>query len=83
MNKKMEMINALNSHYAALLDRLALDINKDLEGQDSQSLDVLTNSIKLYSDALNQYNFVQKLKENLIQSEEASVNPPEESTDEG
>ena len=31
-------------------------------------LDALTNSIQLYSDALNQYNFVQKLKENLIQS---------------
>ena len=64
------MINALESHYSSLLDRTALNINKHLEGGGSESLDLLIENIEEYAHVLNQYNFTQKLKENLIKSEE-------------
>lgn len=70
MNKKEEMITALESHYKSLLDRTALDINDLLDEGGSKSLDSLIDSVDQYSKTLNQFNFVQKLKENLIKSED-------------
>ena len=78
MNKKLEMINALESYYSSLLDRSALDVNKFLEAGGSDPLDMLTKSIEAYTSALNQYNFTQKLKENIIKSEEEQVKPEQE-----
>ena len=60
------MIRALESHYRSILDRRALDINRLLEKDDSESLDLLIDNIQYYSNALNQFNFVQKLKENVL-----------------
>lgn len=70
MDKKMVMINTLESHYKALMDRQALDINNLLDESDSGSLDMLIHNIFNYSNTLNQLNFVQKLKENLVKSED-------------
>jgi len=70
MIKKSEMIRALESHYRSILDRRALDINRLLEKDDSESLDLLIDNIQYYSNALNQFNFVQKLIENLNKSDE-------------
>lgn len=64
------MIRALESHYRSILDRRALDINRLLEKDDSESLDLLIDNIQYYSNALNQFNFVQKLIENLNKSDE-------------
>lgn len=72
MNKKLEMINALESHYSSILDRSALDINKHLEAGGSESLDKLVESVDAYANTLAQYNFTQKLKENIIKTEEES-----------
>ena len=71
MNKRQDMIKALESHYQALLDRKALDINYFLNGGDGDSLDDLIDSVEEYSAILNQFNFVQKLKENLVKSEKS------------
>lgn len=65
---KMIMIGALESHYKSLMDRKALDINSLLEKNDSASLDQLVDNIQQYSDLLNQFNFVQKLKEKAMES---------------
>jgi hypothetical protein len=65
---KMIMIGALESHYKSLMDRKALDINSLLEKNDSASLDQLIDSIQQYSNLLNQFNFVQKLKEKAMES---------------
>lgn len=68
MDKKMTMISALESHYKALMDRIALDINSLLDGGDSESLDLLAENVKEYSSILNEFNFVQKLKEKSLES---------------
>ena len=68
MDKKMTMISALESHYKALMDRIALDINTLLDGGDSESLDLLAENVKEYSSILNEFNFVQKLKEKSLES---------------
>lgn len=68
MDKKMTMISALESHYKALMDRIALDINALLDGGDSESLDLLAENVKEYSSILNEFNFVQKLKEKSLES---------------
>jgi hypothetical protein len=68
MDKKMTMISALESHYKALMDRIALDINALLDGGDSESLDLLAENVKEYSSVLNEFNFVQKLKEKSLES---------------
>lgn len=65
---KMIMIGALESHYKSLMDRKALDINSLLEKNDSASLDQLIDNIQQYSNLLNQFNFVQKLKEKAMES---------------
>jgi hypothetical protein len=62
------MISALESHYKALMDRIALDINALLDGGDSESLDLLAENVKEYSSVLNEFNFVQKLKEKSLES---------------
>lgn len=67
MDRKMEMIQALESHYKSLMDRRALDINTLIEKGDSVSLDLLIDNIQNYSHIVSQFNFVQKLKENLLQ----------------
>lgn len=64
----MTMISALESHYKALMDRIALDINALLDGGDSESLDLLAENVKEYSSVLNEFNFVQKLKEKSLES---------------
>jgi len=66
MDRKIEMINALESHYKSLMDRRALDINTLLEKGDSESLDLLIDSVQHYSHIISQFNFVQKLKENVL-----------------
>jgi len=58
----------LESHYKALMDRIALDINALLDGGDSESLDLLAENVKEYSSVLNEFNFVQKLKEKSLES---------------
>jgi hypothetical protein len=68
MDKRLTMINALESHYKALMDRQALDINNLLDESDSGSLDMLIHNILNYSNVLNQFNFVQKLKEKAVES---------------
>ena len=74
MNKQLIMINALESHYKSLMDRKALDINSLLEKNDSASLDNLIDNIQDYSDLLNQFNFVQKLKEKAMESNKEDEN---------
>lgn len=66
---KMIMIGALEFHYKALMERRALDINGLLEKNDSASLDQLIDNIEQYSHLLNQFNFVQKLKQNALKPE--------------
>jgi hypothetical protein len=66
MDRKVEMINALESHYKSLMDRRALDINTLVERGDSESLDLLIDNIQQYSHIMSQFNFVQKLKENVL-----------------
>jgi len=66
MDRKIEMINALESHYKSLMDRRALDINTLVERGDSESLDLLIDNIQQYSHIMSQFNFVQKLKENVL-----------------
>lgn len=67
MDNSIEMLNALESHYRAQLDRISLDINNTLRGGNgSGTLDYLVDSISEYSSALSQFNFVQKLKENVL-----------------
>ena len=67
MDNSIEMLNALESHYKAQLDRISLDINNTLRGGNgSGTLDYLVDSISEYSSALSQFNFVQKLKENVL-----------------
>jgi hypothetical protein len=68
MDKRLTMINALESHYKALMDRQALDINNLLDESDSGSLDMLIHNVQNYSSVLNQFNFVQKLKEKAMES---------------
>jgi hypothetical protein len=68
MDKRLTMINALESHYRALMDRQALDINNLLDESDSGSLDMLIHNVQNYSSVLNQFNFVQKLKEKAMES---------------
>jgi len=67
---KNEMVSALESQYKARLDRLSLDINNSLNNHGSETLDFLTDLIEDYTITLNQFNFVQKLKEKLVISEE-------------
>ena len=70
MDRKIEMIQALESHYKAQLDRISLDINNSLRGGNgSGTLDYLVDSISEYSNALTQFNFVQRLKEQMVQDE--------------
>lgn len=69
MNKQMIMIGALESHYKSLMDKNALDINALLDNNDSESLEKLIESIEQYSVLLNQFNFVQKLKERSMESD--------------
>lgn len=69
MNKQMIMIGALESHYKSLMDKNALDINALLDNNDSESLEKLIESIEQYSILLNQFNFVQKLKERSMESD--------------
>jgi hypothetical protein len=64
---KNEMVSALESQYKARLDRLSLDINNSLNNQGSGTLDFLTDLIEEYTTTLNQFNFVQKIKENILQ----------------
>ena len=64
------MVSALESQYKARLDRLSLDINNSLNNHGSETLDFLTDLIEDYTITLNQFNFVQKLKEKLVISEE-------------
>ena len=66
MDRKMEMIQALESHYKSIMDRRALDINALVERSDSESLDLLIDNIQQYSHIMAQFNFVQKLKENVL-----------------
>lgn len=67
MDNSTEMLNALESHYKAQLDRISLDINNTLRGGNgSGDLDYLADSISEYSSTLSQFNFVQKLKENVL-----------------
>jgi hypothetical protein len=66
MDRKMEMIQALESHYKSIMDRRALDINTLVEKGDSESLDLLIDNIQQYSHIMSQFNFVQKLKENIL-----------------
>lgn len=66
MDRKIEMIQALESHYKSIMDRYGLDINSLLEKGDSESLDLLIDSIQQYSHVMTQFNFVQKLKENIL-----------------
>lgn len=70
MSNKQEMITALESHYKAALDRKALDVNSLIGGGNGDSLDLLIDSIEEYTTILNQFNFVQKLKEKLITPED-------------
>ncbi len=67
MDRKMEMVQALESHYKSLMDRRALDINTLVEKGDSESLDLLIDNIQNYSHIMSQFNFVQKMKENILQ----------------
>lgn len=67
MDRKMEMIQALESHYKSLLDRRALDINTLIEVGSSESLDALINNIMHYSNVMSQFNFVQNLKKNILE----------------
>lgn len=67
MDKKMKMVQALESHYKSLMDRRALDINTLVEKGDSESLDLLIDNIQNYSHIMSQFNFVQKMKENILQ----------------
>jgi hypothetical protein len=48
------------------MDRRALDINTLVEKGDSESLDLLIDNIQQYSHIMSQFNFVQKLKENIL-----------------
>jgi hypothetical protein len=66
MDRKIEMIQALESHYKSMMDRRALDINTLVERGDSKSLDHLIDNIQQYSHIMSQFNFVQKLKENIL-----------------
>jgi hypothetical protein len=67
MDNSAEMLNALESHYKAQLDRISLDINNSLRsGSGSGTLDYLVDNISEYSNTLSQFNFVQKLKENIL-----------------
>jgi hypothetical protein len=50
------------------MDRQALDINNLLDESDSGSLDMLIHNVQNYSSVLNQFNFVQKLKEKAMES---------------
>ena len=72
MDRKIEMINALESHYKSLMDRRALDINTLVERGDSESLDLLIDNIQQYSHIMSQFNFTQKLKENILKEREES-----------
>lgn len=65
---RSEMVSALESQYKARLDRLSLDINNSLNNQGSGTLDFLTDLIEDYTATLSHFNFVQKLKENIINS---------------
>lgn len=68
MEKKLEMLKALESHYVSIMDRRALNINTLMEKSDSESLDLLIDNIQNYAHIMAQFNFVQKLKENVLES---------------
>ena len=72
MNGKMQMVGALESHYKSILDRHSLQINHLLEQGNVESLDSLVDYIEKYTYVLNQYNFVQKLKQQLLSNEDES-----------
>jgi hypothetical protein len=72
MDRKMEMVQALESHYRSIMNRYALDINTLIEKADSESLDLLIDSVQKYSHIMTQFNFAQKLKENILKEGQES-----------
>jgi len=72
MDKKMKMVQALESHYKSIMDSRALDINTLVERGDSEYLDLLIDNIQQYSHIMSQFNFTQKLKENILKEREES-----------
>lgn len=66
-NKKAQLIAALESHYKAKLDEFTLDINYYLDTE--PNLNELITSIGLYTKVMSEFNFVQRLKEQMIQDE--------------
>ena len=79
MKNKLEMLKALESHYVALMDRRALDINELMEKTDSNALDLLIDNIQNYAHIMAQFNFVQKLKENVLEASKQTEEEKDES----
>jgi len=79
LENKIKIIKALESHYVALMDRRALDINQLIEKADSNALDLLIDNIQNYAHIMAQFNFVQKLKENVMESAKQAEEEKDES----